>query len=54
MLPAQTRLGGLRIQELEQALRTALQRRTWDVLGILASIAVVVVAYSGVAPALRR
>ena len=34
---------------MEQALRTALQRRTWDVLGILASIAVVVVAYSGVA-----
>ena len=30
-------------------MRTALKRRTWDVLGILASIAVVLVAYWGVA-----
>jgi hypothetical protein len=49
LLTAQTRLSGLADQEPEQALRTALERRKWDVLGILASIAVVLVAYSGVA-----
>src|SRR5256885_17178696 len=47
--PAQTRLGGLADPGAGTRLMTALERRKWDLLGILASIAVVLVAYSGVA-----